>query len=169
MQRTVRPLAPQDISILTQTCWTHRPPREINDLLTRLKRLREQQRGDGFVLEQGTEIVGFGALTLWVNRAEISDLVVAPALRSQGIGTHLIHFLVEVARAHRAKVVEIGVTSDNTRALQLYQRLGFVLARAITLQHGSMPERILYLEKPLGRYRQKQQDSRYLKPRYLKQ
>jgi ribosomal protein S18 acetylase RimI-like enzyme len=145
----IRPLTLTDIQPLTQKCWHHRPPQEIEELRGRVQRLRQQGRGDGYVVVSADNVLGFGMLTLWTNRAEISDLVIAAAYRSQGFGTSLIQHLTTVTHHHNLPVLELGVLSDNHRAFRLYQRLGFNLARTITLQKGRNAQRILFLEKPI--------------------
>ena len=64
---------------------------------------------------------------LYVDRAKneirIVDIALLPEFRGSGIGTELLHELLEEARA-AGKSVSIHVERFN-RALQLYQRLGF--------------------------------------------
>lgn len=147
----IRPLHQQDIPQLSQTCWKNRPSDEITALIARVKHFRVQNRGDGFVVEHQYKAIGFGLLTIWTNRAEISDLIVTAPFRSQGMGTALIQHMMSTAyQCYQAQVVEIGVVSDNQRALHLYERLGFVMARTIILQDGGKKQCLHYLEKPLG-------------------
>ena len=64
---------------------------------------------------------------VYVDRAKkeirIVDIALLPEFRGSGIGTELLHGLLEEARA-AGKSVSIHVERFN-RALQLYQRLGF--------------------------------------------
>src|SRR5262249_16154738 len=58
----------------------------------------------------------------------LKQLFVDAALRRQGIGTHVMHRLIdEAARAGRA--MTLGVVKTNP-ALRLYRRLGFVVTHA---------------------------------------
>ncbi|MDO0931532.1 GNAT family N-acetyltransferase [Streptomyces sp. DG2A-72] len=56
---------------------------------------------------------------------EIGALGVSEELRSQGIGTALIHAAEERVRERGITVVGIGVAKDNPRAAALYTRLGY--------------------------------------------
>lgn len=108
-----------------------------------------ERRGVALVAAADQLACGFGMLTIWPRAAEISDLIVTPALRGQGIGTQLITALTEAARGLNATVVEIGVALGNVRALQLYRRLGFREYRSVYLDLGAGPELVLFLKKSL--------------------
>ncbi|SDJ87527.1 GNAT family N-acetyltransferase [Streptomyces indicus] len=56
---------------------------------------------------------------------EINGLAVAEHLRSQGIGTALIHAAEDLARARRLPAIGLGVDETNPRAAALYARLGY--------------------------------------------
>jgi ribosomal protein S18 acetylase RimI-like enzyme len=78
-------------------------------------------------------IIGGGRLVHYLNNAEIADLNIAPAYQGQGIGAALIEVLLAIGRHLRLPAVEIGVTAENSRALALYQRLGFTEDRRLRL------------------------------------
>jgi RimJ/RimL family protein N-acetyltransferase len=85
------------------------------------------------VEEPGGTIVGGGRLVRFPNGAEIADLNIDPTHQGQGIGTALITVLLTLAHHLALPAVEIGVSSDNGRALALYQRLGFTEDRRLRL------------------------------------
>ena len=66
---------------------------------------------------------------LWVHKAEdeirLLDIAILPAQRSRGIGTHLIRGLQEDAKT-ACVPLRHSVETENPRARQLYERLGFV-------------------------------------------
>lgn len=66
---------------------------------------------------------------IWVHKAEdeirLLDIAILPAHRSRGIGTHLIRGLQEAART-TCVPLRHSVETENPRARQLYERLGFV-------------------------------------------
>lgn len=68
--------------------------------------------------------------------AEIADLVVAERVRSQGVGTALVHVLSALAAAAGAERVELAVRVENGRALALYRRLGFRACRLLRFPSG---------------------------------
>ncbi len=91
--------------------------------------------GTIFVIEVNTQIVGFVSLWLHVQAEEldeepsayafISDLVVLPAYRGQGLGQALLSRAEEHARQHGATTLKLEVLAKNERALSLYTRHGF--------------------------------------------
>lgn len=146
---TVRPVQAGDAPLLHRQCLSDRPLSEAMALVDRALRVAQTRRGVGMAAVWGIEVVGFGLLTLWPSAAEISDLVVAPAYRSRGVGTALIEHLTEAARAMHADRIEISVMKANARALALYRRLGFVDERALEVGIEDAADTIFYLSKAL--------------------
>ena len=58
--------------------------------------------------------------------ARLSDLVVAPALRGQGIGSALLGAAKRWARDRRLEYLELNVLAQNTAAMALYESHDFV-------------------------------------------
>ncbi|HVO77492.1 MAG TPA: GNAT family N-acetyltransferase [Methanomassiliicoccales archaeon] len=63
---------------------------------------------------------------------EIEDLAVDRPFRGQGIATALIGVMIEASAATSNNQIVLTVTSSNTRALSLYQRLGFEVTEEVT-------------------------------------
>jgi GNAT superfamily N-acetyltransferase len=57
----------------------------------------------------------------------LTHLEVLPAYRKQGIGTHLMEVTEQIAWELGHKLVALGVTEDNTDAIRLYLKRGYVL------------------------------------------
>lgn len=121
----------------------------VAEMLQRSLQMMEQGRVAGMVCAVGGVPVAYGQVTRWPRTAEISDLIVSPAHRNQGIGSALIHALTEVARGWGCPQVEIGSACANTRAIALYERLGFRVDRRLNLDLGQGPEPVIYLVQPL--------------------
>jgi len=145
----LRPVQLTDAFALQRNCWPQRTLEQIGVVLQQAERLARQKRGLGVVAEQDGEACAFGLLALYPRAAEISDLIVSTELRGRGIGTALIAFLTHEAQRLGATCLEIGVAESNPRARALYQRLGFVEARAIQVDLGKGPETVWYLAKTL--------------------
>jgi [ribosomal protein S18]-alanine N-acetyltransferase len=81
-----------------------------------------------YVLCEGTSVVGYGMLRGWDEGYEIPSLGIAihPAARNAGLGRVLMHFLHGAARRGGASKVRLRVKAQNTRAMKLYQDLGYV-------------------------------------------
>ncbi len=140
-----RPPALSDIPVIHQFLDPPQPLSYAQKLVKRALRLEQERRGGARVAVVDQEVCGFGLLTLWPEVAEISDLVVRPDLRSQGIGTTLINLLTDLARQLNCTTVEIGVVASNVGALSLYERLDFVRHRII-----NTTEPVIYLQKLIG-------------------
>ena len=129
----------RDLQPLHSACYPQQPFYEFRALFQRL--LRRQEKGHSYwvvaiseALDQSVEqIVGSGQLVVYPHSAELTNLVVTTSYRNQGIGTALIAVLLAIARDIDLVGVEIGVESDNQRALALYQRLGFEPERRLQL------------------------------------
>lgn len=60
-------------------------------------------------------------------RASLMSMWVAPTHRRLGIGRTLVEAIVAWARGHNVLYLYLMVTSNNDRAIQFYQRIGFAL------------------------------------------
>jgi len=91
--------------------------------------------GKIFVAEIGDVVVGFAGVLAEVlpeqpdedqaAYAYISDLVVLPSYRRQGIARELLRHAEAYAGARGAKLLRIGVLAKNRIARDLYGKLGF--------------------------------------------
>lgn len=142
-----RPPLEADIPALHAICRPDSSLSETIELVNRAMHLTHQQRGAGLVGVVGDQPCAFGLLTRWPNVGEISDVMVREDLRGRGIGTQLIAELTQLAAQMQIQTLEIGAVASNSRALALYQRLGFVEHRRLTIQVYSQPETIIYLQK----------------------
>jgi [ribosomal protein S18]-alanine N-acetyltransferase len=73
-------------------------------------------------------VAGFCAFWLVVDEIHINNLAMRPALRGQGIGTHLINRVFEEAKRLGARRATLEVRRSNEAARRLYERLGFYVA-----------------------------------------
>jgi len=81
---------------------------------------------DGFVAIQESRLLGFALYQIEGNQCEI--IVLQSLAENQGIGTALIHAVLETAKQHGCARVWLVTTNDNIHALRYYQKRGFVLA-----------------------------------------
>lgn len=58
--------------------------------------------------------------------AQLVSLWVAPWARGRGVADTLIHAIIDWARGNGARGMHLDVFADNTHAIRLYQRHGFV-------------------------------------------
>ena len=73
-------------------------------------------------------VAGFCAFWLVVDEIHINNVAVRESLRGRGLGTALLRHVLAEARRLGAKRATLEVRASNTRARQLYERLGFHVA-----------------------------------------
>lgn len=133
----------EDRRPLHTACYPDYTTAHFHDLFNHLLRRQEQGRCFWIVILIHERIIGSGQLIIYSSVAEVANLYIVPEFREQGLGTALLELLTAVARHHHLTHLEIGVTTDNPRALALYQRLGFEEDRRLQLPH-SKPSIILH-------------------------
>ena len=94
------------------------------------------------------EIVGYGALEISMNEAEIGHLWIWPAYIGQGIGKELLKALINVYQASPAS--GLYVISD-PHARGFYERMGFVFS-------GNFPSRPEGRSLPILRWMEKENE-----------
>jgi ribosomal protein S18 acetylase RimI-like enzyme len=148
-QFAIRPVTLSDVGSLETCLWHNQNIDAINDFVLRVLKFEEQQRGIGIVVVDDSlssaSIIAYGQITQWIKCAEISDLIVHPDYRGQGIGTAMIQHLTHYGLKRKVNCVELGVTMTNQRALALYRRLGFQDSYTLQLDLGEGVEPVLYL------------------------
>ena len=71
------------------------------------------------------DLAGYAGLRVVDGTADIQTIAVLPAQQRRGLGTTLLHALVDEARRRRATEVLLDVRADNDAALTFYRRHGF--------------------------------------------
>ena len=152
----IRDVYLSDINALHIHLWQHREFDAVSDFIQRTVKFKEHKRGIGIVVvdqkPSPAMLIAYGQITQWVKCAEISDLIVHPAYRGQGVGTAMIQYLMRYSLTFKVKCVELGVAMSNQRALALYRRLGFKDSYTLQLDVGQDVEPILYLSIDLTPY-----------------
>ena len=73
-------------------------------------------------------VAGFCAFWLVVDEIHINNVAMRPRFRGQGIGTALLHHVLDEATRLGARRATLEVRASNEGARRLYQRLGFYVA-----------------------------------------
>ncbi len=89
--------------------------------------LAAARRGEVFVYEEDGETVGWLWLDLARPRAgvHIRHVQVVRELWGKGYGRRLLEDAMAIAKARGARALTLNVTKSNTRAMDLYESLGF--------------------------------------------
>ena len=71
-------------------------------------------------------IVGF--LVCWILNAElhINNIAIHPDCQGRGLGQNLMEFALDFGKKNHCRCAALEVRISNTRAIELYRRLGFV-------------------------------------------
>jgi ribosomal protein S18 acetylase RimI-like enzyme len=125
---TIRRLTSDDLSSLRQFWIKHWGGDEmvVHGEIFRLDQL------DGFVTEDWQGVVNF-----YVRDGECEIISLNSLHKGRGIGSQLIHAVLEEARKQNYKRLFLITTNDNMYALRFYQKRGFELA---ALHRGAVNE-----------------------------
>jgi ribosomal protein S18 acetylase RimI-like enzyme len=113
---------------------------------------RRIAEGLGFVSEQDGRLTGFVFATVphgHPDLCHITDVYVVPDVRRQGVARALLRTLVAELERRVVGNVGLDVRIDNTSALALYKRLGFVpFEYFMTASRETIAERLASDERP---------------------
>ncbi len=99
-----------------------------NDDFIRCLRLRNCI---GMVAERDGQIIGYMIYELHKSRLHVMHFAVAPAARTQGVGSRMIERLVDKLSQQRRKEIVIELRESNLQGQLFFQRLGFVAVAVI--------------------------------------
>ena len=89
-------------------------------------------RGHAWLEERGGEIVGVLVLDLFDDYALVENLAVAPASQGLGVGSSLLDFAEQTARASGRRRVRLYTNEAMTENLAYYPRRGYAELRRST-------------------------------------
>lgn len=93
--------------------------------------LRDNPFSAGWVLEENGKVAGFAFVWHTFERAELSNIAIAPACQHQGHGRWLLKTLMDSAARQGCEFMNLEVRSSNANAYHLYESLGFVPVRQV--------------------------------------
>ena len=89
-----------------------------------------QQVGKVYEVTQDGQAAGYYWIEERGQQLHLHGILVRAEFRGQGLGTTLLHKLMDDYRG-QMEVIELGVHDSNPRAKALYERLGFVTVRRV--------------------------------------
>ena len=99
------------------------------------------------VAKQNNEIIGFAGIMLLKPEIEIMNIVTKKTKRSQGIGTLLLHKIIEIAKNNDFENILLEVNEKNFVAVKMYKNAGFEQAGIRKKYYGSTENAILMSKK----------------------
>lgn len=128
----IRPIQTSDfeqlISLFMEFAVFEKLPDKMTNSLEQMK--QEQAYFNGFVaVDKDQKILGYATYFYcyytWVGKSlYMDDLYVSQAFRGQGIGSQLIHKVIETAKKNSCHRLRWQVSSWNEKAKLFYQKLG---------------------------------------------
>ena len=77
------------------------------------------------VAKVNKEIVGFAGITIVLDTAEITNIVVKKTFRGKGIANLLMENIIELAKSCECSKVNLEVNANNSIAINLYKKFEF--------------------------------------------
>lgn len=77
------------------------------------------------VAKLGKEIIGFAGIKIFLDEADIMNLVTKKSFRNKGIGCLLLKNLITISKNSNVKSINLEVKEDNLSAIHLYKKFGF--------------------------------------------
>lgn len=82
-------------------------------------------RYSAWVMEIAEDIVGYALVMLVLDEAHLLNLSVAKPFQGQGLGRTLLAHMIHVSQRHQAANMFLEVRVSNTKAIALYEAMGF--------------------------------------------
>ena len=102
-----------------------------------------------YVLRNSDVIIGYLGVNILFERAEISVIAVKKEYQNRGFGYKLLQKAIALAIQKGCEILSLEVRVSNHKALDLYQRNGFVIMRK-RLSYYSDYEDAYEMAKPIG-------------------
>lgn len=80
------------------------------------------------LLEIQGELVGYGGVWLVLDEGHITNIAIDKEMRGQGLGYHLVSYMMSFMKAAGIKSVTLEVRESNVPAIKLYVKCGFEVA-----------------------------------------
>lgn len=78
------------------------------------------------IAKNNNEIVGFAGVSIILDTADITNIVVKKSFRGNGVSNILLKFLIELCKSCNCNVINLEVNCNNLVAINLYKKFGFI-------------------------------------------
>ena len=76
--------------------------------------------------KDSSEIIGYFVSRQILDEAEIYQIGIKDSYQGQNIGKHLLEFSLNILKEMKTKKVYLEVRNNNNKAINLYQKVGFI-------------------------------------------
>lgn len=77
---------------------------------------------------RGEMVVAYGGMWIMIDEAHVTNIAVHPEFRGIGIGNSLMEEMIKLAKSEGASSMTLEVRRNNSAALNLYKKYGFIEA-----------------------------------------
>lgn len=77
------------------------------------------------IAEINNEIVGFAGISIVLDTADITNIVVKKDFRGKGISSLLLESIINIAKANSCNIINLEVSFNNSIAINLYKKFNF--------------------------------------------
>lgn len=101
------------------------------------------------VAEKESKVIGY--IDFWVvhDEIELISIAVLPLARQNGVGEMLMNFMIQYARKNAKRIIYLDVRESNSKAKNLYGKLGFHQAGIRKRYYKNNKENALIMVKEL--------------------
>ncbi len=72
-----------------------------------------------------SQILGFAGISIVLDIAELNNIVIKKSQRGKGLSSLLLEQIINIAKSHSCKKINLEVASSNKIAINLYKKFGF--------------------------------------------
>lgn len=108
--------------------------------------LRNTDRSFCIVARWGTRILGYLGFLYVLDEGDICNIGVLPEFQRQGVARGLMRKLIEMAESRGISTIHLEVRAGNTRAISLYESVGFQMnGRRLSYYSDTGEDALLYV------------------------
>jgi ribosomal-protein-alanine N-acetyltransferase len=120
---TYRQMTPADIPFISRLeSETFSMPWSAESFLEMI----EKEDARYYVAEEDGRLLGGCGVLMIVGEGNITNVVVVPEMRNKGVGTGLLQHMIKEGQKEGLTAYTLEVRVSNTRAIHVYEKLGFV-------------------------------------------
>lgn len=122
------------LCFLDEACF----PKKQTELPERFQSVLNDRNYQIIVILHNNQLLGKAHIRWGAQNATFSDIAILPEHQGKGLGTALIAHCINTALKKDKLHISLDVETHNTKALNLYTRLGFIIQNACDYWHISM-------------------------------
>lgn len=77
------------------------------------------------IVKSNNEIIGFAGISIVLDVADITNIVIKKTFRGKGISNILLQNIIDLAKSNNCTTINLEVNSINTVAINLYKKFDF--------------------------------------------